>query len=172
MGCEVKRCQDGSTPHQSEQASGNEEKVQVQWRRRSKCGAVGPAAGVGAPVTTYTTTLTKTPLGLGCSFDDDSVVTEVRADSQAGRAGIQPGDQVLAVNGESPTAKEGGVAALLQGLPIGISFGVQLSRSAAEQTPETEDDAWPVVASRKAARMFWTTRFRGGSTPEKASDHK
>ena len=130
------------------------------------------AAGAGAPPTTYTATLKKTPLGLGCSFDGESVVTEVRADSQAGRAGIQPGDQVLAVNGESPTAKEGGVAALLQGLPIGISFGVQLSRSAAEQTPETEDDAWPVVASRKAARMFWTTRFRGGSTPEKASDHK
>ena len=55
------------------------------------------------------------------------MVAEVRADSQAARAGIQPGDQIVAVNGESTP---GGVAALLHGLPIGVCFEVQLSRGA------------------------------------------
>ena len=99
------------------------------------------AAGAGAPPTTYTATLKKTPLGLGCSFDGESVVTEVRADSQAARAGLQRGDQLLAVNGESP--EEGGVDALLQDLPVGCSFEVKLSRGAARPTQTPPPTAPP-----------------------------
>ena len=100
--------------------------------------AAGAGADVGASATTYTAVLKSTPLGLGCSLDDDSVVTEVRADSQAARAGIQRGDQVLSVNAEPIKAKRG--AALLLGLPFGSSVEIELSRrdGAAASTPDAE----------------------------------
>ena len=82
---------------------------------------------------TYTATLKKTPLGLGCSFNEEGVITEVNADSQAARSGMQRGDQLLTVNGESTMGKEG-ITARLQDLPVGSSFKVELSRGAARQT--------------------------------------
>ena len=105
---------------------------------RSGDRAAGAGADVGASATTYTAVLKRTPLGLGCSLDDDSVVTEVRADSQAARAGIQRGDQVLSVNAEPIKAKRG--AALLLGLPFGSSVEIELSRrdGAAASTPDAE----------------------------------
>ena len=107
-----------------------------------RCGdraAADAGAGVGASATTYTAVLKKTPLGLGCSLDENSVVTDVRADSQAARAGIQRGDQILSGNGEAIKAKRG-AALLLQGLPFGGSLEVTLSRheGAAESTQDSE----------------------------------
>ena len=106
---------------------------------RSGDRAAGAGADVGASATTYTAVLKRTPLGLGCSLDDDSVVTEVRADSQAASAGIQRGDQVLSVNAEAIKAKRG-AALLLQGLPFGSSVEIELSRrdGAAASTPDAE----------------------------------
>ena len=77
-------------------------------------------------------TLTKTPLGLGCTFVDGDVVSVVKTDSQASRAGIRLGDQVLSINGESPEAR-GGVNSMLSRIPAGTSLKLELVSEAARQ---------------------------------------
>ena len=93
-----------------------------------------PAAGA-PPASTHAATLTKTPLGIGVSLDGDNVVTEVKEDSQAARAGnIQVGDQVVAINGVAPSATNPS-AAILQGIAAGTELQLLFVSAAARQQP-------------------------------------
>ena len=87
------------------------------------------------PASTHAATLTKTPLGIGVSLDGDNVVTEVKEDSQAARAGnIQVGDQVVAINGVAPSATNPS-AAILQGIAAGTELQLLFVSAAARQQP-------------------------------------
>ena len=101
------------------------------------------------PAATYAATLTRTPLGLGLSLSDDSVVTEVKAGSQASRAGIQPGDQVVSIQAQGGVLDQivtikalksrAGLDANLQGLPHGTSLLLELKRGGASAAAAAPD---------------------------------
>ena len=83
----------------------------------------------------HAATLVKTPLGIGVRLDDDNVVTEVREDSQAARAGnIQVGDQIVAVNGVAPSATNP-LAAILQGIVAGTELQLLFVSAAVRRQP-------------------------------------
>ena len=127
----------------------------------------------------HSVTLVKIPLGLGCTLDGDFVVTEVSADSQAARAGIQCGDQIVSINGELPMA-HGGVAPLLRGIPAGTSLKIELTsgearqKSAAEAAREAyrrrSQGETPLASAGSPARTTSTISEAGARTEPEAPD--
>jgi hypothetical protein len=111
----------------------------------------GPAATSTA--TTYSVELTKTPIGLGLSLNDD-VVTDVKPDSQAARDGkIKVGDRVVTVNGEAPTAAKPS-STILQATRAGTIVKLEFTsepRAISEMTEANEEKAAAAAAKQAAA---------------------
>jgi hypothetical protein len=111
----------------------------------------GPAATSTA--TTYSVELTKTPIGLGLSLNDD-VVTDVKPDSQAARDGkIKVGDRVVTVNGEAPTAAKPS-STILQATRAGTIVKLEFTsepRAISEMTEANEEKAAAAAAMQAAA---------------------
>lgn len=143
----------GATPRGSRMPSFLRSSTKASSRSSSLHGSAGgraPARGGGPRGATYTVELKQTPLGLGCSLDEDNVVTEVRSDAQASRAGIQKGDQVLAINGEAATPTQN-VAALLRPIPAGTNLQVELA-SAESRRGSSAAERTASLAARPSAR--------------------